>query len=121
MVEFQVPALPPNTKGIYIKCTRTAIDMALVGIAIVITLESGGVCKDIKIALASVASTPVRASSAEEVIRGKKIDEAIIDTCAQAASDEAHPRPGSIRASPEHKKTIVKVFTMRAIKQIIAK
>jgi len=120
-VEFQVPASPPNTKGIYIKCTRTAIDMALVGIAIVITLESGGVCKDIKIALASVASTPVRAYSAEEVIKGKKIDDDIIEKSAQVAADGINPRGGSIRASREYKKVLVKVYTARAIHQLIAR
>lgn len=120
VVEFQVPAPSPETKGVYLKCTRTGVDMALVGVAVVITLESGGVCKDIKIALASVASTPIRACSAEEVIRGKKIDEAIIEKCAQAASDEAHPRSGSIRASQEYKKLIVKVYTARAIQRLTA-
>jgi len=120
VVEFQVPVLPPETKGIYLKYSRTAIDMAVVGVAVVITLESGGVCKDIKIALASVASTPVRACSAEEIIRGKRIDEAVIEKCAQAASDEAHPRSGSIRASQEYKKLIVKVYTTRAIQQLTA-
>ena len=121
VVEFQVPASPPNTKGIFIKCTRTAIDMALVGVAVVITLESGGVCKDIKIALASVASTPIRAYSAEEVIKGKKIDDDIIEKSAQAAADGINPRGGSIRASKEYKKLLVEVYTARAIQQLTAK
>ena len=119
--ERVVPASPPNTKGIFIKCTRTAIDMALVGIAIVITLESDGVCKDIKIALASVASTPIRAYSAEEVIKGKKIDDDIIEKSAQVAADGINPRGGSIRASREYKKVLVKVYTARAIHQLIGK
>lgn len=121
VVEFQIPVPPPETKGIYLKYSRTAIDMAVVGVAVVITLESGGVCKDIKIALASVASTPVRACSAEEAIKGKKIDEAIIEKCAQVAADGINPRSGSIRASQEYKKLIVKVYTARAIQQLTAK
>ncbi len=121
LVEIQVPVPPPETKGVYLKRTRSAVDLAVVGVAVVITLEPDEVCKDIKIVLGSVAPTPMRAYSAEKIIRGKRTDEAIIEKCAQAASDEAHPRAGSIRAPAEYKKAIVKVFTMRAIKQIIAK
>jgi len=121
LLEVQVPVPPTGTKGVYLKHGRSAIDLAVVGVAVIITLEPDDVCHDIRIVLGSVAPKPMRAYDAEKIVRGKRIDEAIIDTCAQVASDEAHPRPGSIRASPEYKKTIVKLFIMRAMKQIIAK
>ena len=121
LVEIEVPVPLPGTRGVYLKYTRSAVDLAVVGVAVIITLEPDEVCRDIKIVLGAVASTPMRAQSAEEIIRGKTIDEAIIDRCAQAASDEAHPRPDSIRASPEEKKEIVRLFITQAIKQIIAK
>ena len=122
LVEIQVPVPPANTKGVYLKyAIRGKSDLPVVGIAVVVTLEpKDKVCKDIKIVLGNVAPTPMRACSAEEIIRGKRIDEAIIDSCAQAASDEAHPRPGSIRASAEYKKAMVKVFTKQAIKEALA-
>ena len=121
LVEIEVPVPLPGTRGVYLKYTRSAVDLAVVGVAVIITLEPGEVCRDIKIVLGAVASTPMRALSAEEIIRGKIIDEAIIDRCAQAAFDEVHPRPSSIRASPEEKKEIVRLFITQAIKQIIAK
>lgn len=62
------------------------------GVAVVVTLERGNeVCRDIKIVLGAVAPTPMRAHKAEEVLRGKRIDEALIDKSAEAASEEAHP------------------------------
>ena len=122
LVEIQVPVPPANTKGVYLKyAIRGKSDLPVVGIAVVVTLEpKDKVCKDIKIVLGNVAPTPMRARSAEEIIRGKRIDEAVINSCAQAASDEAHPRPGSIRASAEYKKAMVKVFTKQAIKEAVA-
>lgn len=122
LVEIQVPVPPANTKGVYLKyAIRGKSDLPVVGIAVVVTLEpEDKVCKDIKIVLGNVAPTPMRARSAEEIIRGKRIDEAVINSCAQAASDEAHPRPGSIRASAEYKKAMVKVFTKQAIKEAVA-
>ena len=122
LVEIQVPVPPANTKGVYLKyAIRGKSDLPVVGIAVVVTLEpKDKVCKDIKIVLGNVAPTPMRARSAEEIIRGKRIDEAVINSCAQAASDEAHPRPGSIRASAEYKKAMVKVFTKQAITEAVA-
>lgn len=122
LVEIEVPVPPANTKGVYLKYTiRGTSELAVIGVAVVVTLEpKDKVCKDVKIVLGNVAPTPMRARSAEEIIRGKRIDEAIIDSCARAASDEAHPRSGSIRASPEYKKAMVKVFTKRALREAVA-
>jgi len=120
LVEIQVPVPPSGTKGVYLKYMRSAVDLAVVGVAVIITLD-GEVCKDVKIVIGAVAPTPMRAKKAEEVIRDKRIDDALIDKCAQTAADEAHPRPGSIRASPEYKKEIIKLFITQAIKEAMAK
>ena len=121
LAEIQIPVPPPGTKGIYLKYSRSAIDLAVVGVAVVITVEAGIECRDIKIVLGAVAPTPIRAHSAEEIIKGRRIDEAMIDTCAQVASDEAHPRPDSIRASPEYKKAMIRLFIKQAIRGAIAR
>lgn len=122
LVEIQVPVPLPNMKGLYLKhLTRGAIDLPIVNVTVLITLEpEDKVCKDIRIVLGSVASTPIRARKAEEIMRGKRFDEDLINRTAQAASDEAHPRPGSIRASVEYKKEMIKVFTRQIIKEVVS-
>jgi carbon-monoxide dehydrogenase medium subunit len=122
LVEIQVPPPLANTRARYYKHSmRGTIDLAIVNVAVVVTLEPGGkVCKDIRIALGAVAPTPMRARKAEEAMRGEQINEALINRTAQLASDEAHPRSGSIRGSVEYKKEIVKVFTRRLIKEAVA-
>ena len=122
LVEIQVPPMPPDTKAVYLKhAIRGSIDLAIVGVAAIVTLEPGSnVCKDIKLVLGAVAPTPMRAHQAEEIIKGKKIDDALIDKCAQVASDESRPIT-DVRASDWYRKEMVKVFTRRAIKGAIAK
>jgi carbon-monoxide dehydrogenase medium subunit len=122
LVEIQVPPPLANTRARYHKhSTRGSIDLAIVNVAVVVTVEPGGkVCRDIRIALGAVAPTPMRARKAEEAMRGEQINEALINRTAQLASDEAHPRPGSIRGSVEYKKEMVKVFTRRLIKEAVA-
>ncbi|MFC1995795.1 FAD binding domain-containing protein [Chloroflexota bacterium] len=122
LVQIQAPVQLPNTKGAYLKHSiRGSVDLAIVGVAVIITLApDDNVCQDIRIALGAVAPTPVRARQAEEVLKGEKVNEALINQSAQVASDEIRPI-SDIRASAEYRKEMVKVYTRRAIRQAIAK
>jgi carbon-monoxide dehydrogenase medium subunit len=121
LLEILVPESPPHTSGIYIKHSpRGPIDLAIVNITVLMTMEQDHrVCRDAKIVLGAVSPTPLRAKKAENVLKGKRVDGALIDRAAQVASDEANPRRGSIRGSFEYKKEMVKVLTGRAIKEVI--
>jgi aerobic carbon-monoxide dehydrogenase medium subunit len=120
LLEILVPESPPHTSGIYIKHSpRGPIDLAVVNITVLMTMEPDQkVCRDAKIVLGAVSPTPLRAKKAENVLKGKRVDGALIDRAAQVASDEAHPRRGSIRGSFEYKKEMVKVLTGRAIREV---
>ena len=120
LAEIQVPVPPPHTKAAYLKYRRSAIDLAVVGVAVVITLESDGICRDIKIVLGAVAPTPMRAKKAEEVLRGKRINQVTINRAAEVASDEARPIT-DVRASAEYRKAMVEVLTIQATKEAMAK
>jgi carbon-monoxide dehydrogenase medium subunit len=120
LLEIFVPELAPHTSGAYIKHSpRGAIDLAIVNIAVVMTMEPDQkICKEGKIVLGAVAPTPLRARNAENVLKGQKIDAALIERAAQVASDEARPRDRSIRGSFEYKKEMVRVLTSRAIREV---
>jgi carbon-monoxide dehydrogenase medium subunit len=122
LLEIFVPRLDPHTSGIYIKHSpRGPIDLAIVNITVLMTMEPDQkVCRDAKIVLGAVFPTPLRARKAENVLKGKRVDGALIDEAARVASDEAHPRHGSIRGSFEYKKEMVRVLTGRAIREITA-
>ena len=122
LLEIQVPVPSPGTRGIYLKhAIRGTVDLAIVGVAVIVTPEVGGeVCQDINVVLGAVASTPMRARSAEEMMRGERIDDALINRSAQAASDEARPI-SDVRASAQYRKEMVKVFTRRALREAMAK
>jgi aerobic carbon-monoxide dehydrogenase medium subunit len=122
LLEILVPELTPHTSGIYIKHSpRGPIDLAIVNITVLMTMEPDQkVCRDAKIVLGAVSSTPLRARKAENVLKGNRVDGALIDRAAQVASDEAHPRHGSIRGSFEYKKEMVRVLTGRAIREVTA-
>ena len=59
----------------------------------------------------------MRARHAEDIIRGKELDDAIIDRSAQAAAEEARPI-SDVRASAEYRREMVRVFARRALSAI---
>ena len=97
------------------------MDIAVVGAAAVITLESGSnTCKTARLALGAVAPTPIRAKEAENILIGKALDEETIQAAAEAASREASPI-SDIRASGEYRRAMCRNLTRQAIQQALNK
>jgi len=118
LVEIQVPNLP-RSGGVYLKHTiRKALDLAIVGVAVLVTMV-GDTINDVKIALGAVAPTPIRAKKAEEILKGQRIDDDLLEKAGQAASDESRPID-DVRASADYRRKMVNVLVRRAIKQAVA-
>ena len=112
------PPLAENQKAVYMKhAVRKAMDLAIVGVAVIITVEND-VCTDAKIALGAVAATPIRAPKAEEALIGKKLTDEVIENAATIAMESCSPI-SDIRASKEYRSAMVRVFTKRAIKKAL--
>lgn len=120
LIEIQVPNPAPHTQGIYLKLpARTAIDIAVVGVAAVVTLDSKNVkIVDAKIVLGAVAPTPMRARQAEDIIKGKTISDELIERAAQVAANEAKPI-SDVRGSASYRKEIIRVLSNQAITQAV--
>ena len=91
VTEIQIPKPMAKTRQTFLKLTlRKPIDFSIVSVASVISLE-GRICKDASIALGAVAPTPVRATKAERIIKGKAITPEMAAKAAEAAVDGAKP------------------------------
>jgi xanthine dehydrogenase YagS FAD-binding subunit len=91
IVEIQAPNQPRKASQHFLKYTvRKPIDFAIVSVAAVAALEEG-VCTEARIALGAVAPGPVRASNAEEMLKGKKLDAKTIEKAAEQAVKDAKP------------------------------
>ena len=114
VLEVQVPNPLPHSGMVYIKHTvRAAMELAIAGVATIVTLQDG-VCSDAKIALGAVAPTPMRATEAENLLRGKPFSAGLVREAAEAASEAARPI-SDIRASAEYRKEMVRILTARAL------
>ncbi len=117
LVEIHIPDFPEGSTGRYIKLSpRRAMDLATVGVAVVM-IQEDGICRDMRIALGAVSPTPIRAGVAEEMARGKKLDAGLIERVAEAAATRCRPISDH-RASAEYRTDMVKVLTNRAITEL---
>lgn len=117
LTEIQVPTQPARSGGVYLKHSLRPMDIAVVGVAVVVTPDEE-VCKDIKIALGAVAPTPIRAKRAEDVIKGHEPSKELIAKAAAIASNESRPID-DIRSSAEHRRNMVNIFTAHAIEEAV--
>jgi len=144
LTELIIPKPLPNTGSAYWKLQRRlALDLPILGVSVLLSLDKGTVscsdmlcttspissilhtmekdeltCKEIRIALGVAAPTPIRALKAENLMRGKKISDELLEEVANTASAEAQPRD-SIRGEAWYRKDLVRVLVKRmAMKSI---
>lgn len=117
VTEIIVPSPSHETGSAFLKLVRTAADIAKVNVAISVTIINN-TCQEAKVALGSVAPTLIRAKKAEETLKGKKVDQKVIEAAAQAAAEEAKPIT-DIRSTAEYRKETTKVLVRRAIEKAL--
>jgi carbon-monoxide dehydrogenase medium subunit len=115
ITEVRVPDPGPRSGGTYLKLERKVGDFATVAVAVHLSFENGTVDRA-GIALTAVAPHNVRASAAEEALAGSELDDEAIATAARLAAEAADPRD-DIRGSADYKRSVVRVFTERGLRQ----
>ncbi len=117
-----VPAQPARSGYAYLKfLPRTADDYATVSVAARITLSpDGSTVEDARIALGSVASTPIRATAAENALKGQKASQEAFRAAAAEVPALVDPI-SDFRGSAEYKRDMSAVFTRRALEQAFAR
>ena len=144
VTELIIPKPLPNTGSAYWKHQRRlALDLPILGVSALLTLDKSTVscsdmlcttspissilhtmeqdeltCKDVKIALGVAAPVPIRAIKAENLLRGKKISDELLEEVAETAAKEAQPRD-TIRGEAWYRRDMIRVLVKRmAMKSI---
>ena len=119
--ELIVPSPPARSGGSFQRCTRTAMDIAVVNCSVFLTLNAKGeMVKDIRIALGAVAPVPIRAHGAEDFLKGKNPDQGTIEETADRAAEFSKPID-DIRSSASYRREMVRVLTRRALQEAVKK
>ena len=75
-----------------------------------------GSCEDVRIGLTHMGSTPLRATAAEDALRGRALDAQSIASAAEQAAEGTEP-PADLNATPDYKRHLARVLTRRALEQ----
>ncbi|MDQ7842220.1 MAG: xanthine dehydrogenase family protein subunit M [Armatimonadota bacterium] len=115
---LEIPASDGGTGAAFLKFgRRSAQVLAVVNAAARVRLHRG-VLDEVRIALGAVAPTPIRARSAEILLRGAPPDRERLDEAARLAAQEARPI-SDMRATAGFRREIAQVLVRRALEQAI--
>jgi aerobic carbon-monoxide dehydrogenase medium subunit len=112
ITSISIPALEGYGYG-YEKFARRAEDWAMVGV-VALVKSNGGTCEDVRIGLTHMGSTPLRATAAEQALRGQPLSPESIAAAAEQAAEGTDP-PADLNATQEYKRHLARVLTRRAL------
>jgi carbon-monoxide dehydrogenase medium subunit len=109
------PALDGYGWG-YEKFNRRQEDWSMVAVSALVKKAGDGSCEDVRIGLTHMGNVPLRATAAEEALRGGPLDAAGIAAAAEQAAEGTEP-PGDLNASPDYKRHLARVLCRRALEE----
>src|SRR3954447_9382517 len=113
LTEVRLPAMDGYGFG-YHKFNRRQEDWAMVAVCALVKKGADGSCEDVRIGLTHMGSTPLRATAAEQALRGRPLDRASIAAAADAAAEGTSP-PADLNATADYKRHLARVLTRRAL------
>ncbi len=120
LTEIRVPALPLRAGWAFEEIARRHGDYALVGVAVVVTLDENGLCSKARIALLSVGDGPVLATQAGQFLLGRKPAPPATQEAAKIAAQEDIDPGNDIHATASFRRHLAKVLTERALARAFA-
>lgn len=118
LTEVRFPAPPAGTGCSFQELVRRKGDFAIVAAAATIQLDAAGACRDVRLALAGVAPTPLSASAAASALVGQKPTPELIKQVAEAACEGIDPE-SDVLASAEYRRAMAPVFARRALTEAL--
>jgi carbon-monoxide dehydrogenase medium subunit len=118
LVEIQIPKAKKGSGGAYHKVERKVGDYATAGVAVHVELDGDGACQEVGIGLTNVSAVPMRLERGEELLRGKKITDELIEQLGAIAAEDCEPT-SDLRGSEAYKRSIVNTITKRMLRAAI--
>ena len=103
----------------YQKFNRRREDWAMVGVAVLVKKAGDGSCEDVRIGLTHMGNVPLRATAAEQALRGRPLDAPSIAAAADEVAEGTSP-PADLNATADYKRHLARVLCRRALEEAAA-
>lgn len=117
LVEIELPPSPPRTGWAFMEVAPRPGDYALMGVAVVLTLDERGKCQRQRIVYLNAGDGPLDAAQAAALLDGQKPSTALFKEAAAFASQKEMNPFGNIHATPAYQRQLADVLTQRALEQ----
>jgi carbon-monoxide dehydrogenase medium subunit len=116
LTEIVIEKPPLHSGSCYMRLDRRkTLVISLVNVAAYLSLESPeGAIVSARVVLGAVAPVPMRATSAEKILRGQEPSEKLFAEAAEAAAGDSKPID-DFRGSAQYRRAMVTVLTRRAL------
>lgn len=116
LTEIRVPVAKGKTGSAYFKLANKASHYALVGVAAVLEVDSGGTCTKARIGVTGSGPYARRSRRAERILEGKKLTDSVVNRAAERVGAEyAGEFNEDVHASAEYREAMTRVIGRRAI------
>ena len=110
---------PPRSATAFIKMgRRSAMEISLVSVAALVTLDAAGRCQDARIAIGAAAPQAMRMPAAEDMLRNQVLSNEALAEAGRVAAAGCAPL-SDVRASAAYRRHLVKVLVPRAIRRCL--
>lgn len=118
LVSLHLPPPPARSGACYIRfIPRNEMDIAVAGAGVSVTLDNGAF-RDARVALASVAPTPLLVEEAGAALRGQPVGREAVGRAAAAAKAAARPIT-DMRGTADYRRNLCEVLTRRALERAV--
>jgi carbon-monoxide dehydrogenase medium subunit len=114
-VRFAIPSGKWGSSSMRLGC-RKGMSIAVVGVSVYLVLDDAGNICFIRVALGSVAPTPVRALSAEAELLGQKPGTDLFSLAARALDADINPIT-DVRASADYRRHSARILLGRSLEE----
>ena len=118
LTEIDIPMPVGGAGGTYLKLERKVGDFATVGVAVHIELGGDRRISKAGIGLCAVGASSLKATDAENTLKGNEPSDEVIAEAGRLASRAAEPQ-ADMRGSAEYKRDVVRVFVERGLRTAV--
>lgn len=115
LTEVRFPLIAPQAGWAFMEFARRSGDYALVGAAAVVTPTPDDRCSSAQIAYLGIAGLPVRGHAVEDILIGTVLDDAVLDSAAQAARTLVSDDMSDVHATVEYRRVLTAELTRRVL------